>query len=145
MSWVFFRILLPALAPAFVLAICILPFRKRLLPEVQALVRPVALVKDGQLAWLGVAMCAGALWEMQAEKARGHGLGEHLDVVGLAGFVLLLILNSSLVVGGSLFPTELPRPVSKGLYEHYAVLCWSVAAFAASGIGFVFVHVELGA
>ena len=143
MSWLFLIVLLPVFAPVFILAVAFLPFRERLATEAQSLARPVSLFKDGQLGWLGAMLCATAIWEIQSATSRGHGFGEHLDAAGLACFVLLLVFNASILVGGALTPTQLPRPSGMRLREHYRVLCSSIAVFAASGIGAALVHFEL--
>jgi hypothetical protein len=143
MSWFFLIVAAPVLAPAFCLAITILPFRERLPIAAQRVVRVVSRYKDGQLGWLGGMLCAEAIWEMRSATSRGHGLGEHFDVAGLFYFVVLIVFNSSFVVGGALFPTGLPRPLGRSFHEHYALLCSSVGAFAASCCGAVLVHIEL--
>ena len=68
MPWLFFVVFLPALAPLMCLALSLLPFKRRLLVASRGLVRPLALFKDGQLGWLGGALCAAAILELRERR-----------------------------------------------------------------------------
>jgi hypothetical protein len=142
-NWLAIVVFMPVFAPVFCLAVTYLPLRGRLPTEAQRRARILVLFKDGQLGWPGVSLCSAALWEMSSATSHGHGLGEFLDVSGLVYFVVLIVVNAAFVVGGALFPSELPRPAGKSLHASFPVLRSSVAAFAASSGGFAVVHFAL--
>lgn len=133
MGWFIVNILLPMIAPLLGLLLFI-PFP---LPEKNAeLVTWTSPIKDGQLAWAGLAFSAAAIYELENSSVASSALAKWI----LGALVVLVFVNGMVAALGGVFPTEGKPPAEKSPWRFYKAMTASTALTVLAGGAFTVVH-----
>lgn len=133
MGWFIVNILLPTCAPLLGLLL-FLPFP---LPEKNAqLVTWTSPIKDGQLAWAGLAFSAAAIYELENSAMVASVMAKWI----LGALVLLVFVNGMVAALGGVFPTEGKPPAEKSPWRFYKAMTASAILTVLAGGAFTVVH-----
>jgi hypothetical protein len=106
LGWIAVNILVPALVPLIFLLIPKIPNKTR--PYAHGLV--IKAVKDWQLFWVTIALCAVGYYELYAYIRLRTGEAAH--EVAIIGIIFLALINLVSMVLVVLQALEIPRPLS---------------------------------
>lgn len=133
MGWFIVNILLPMFAPLLGLLL-FLPFP---LPEKNAaLVTWTSPIKDGQLAWAGLAFSAAAIYELENGALASSPIAKWI----LGALVALVLVNGMVAALGGVFPTEGKPPADKSPWRFYKAMTASAVLTVLAGGALTAVH-----
>jgi hypothetical protein len=142
-GWFCVTVLLPIGAPiAFMFLYRFLPLPKRN----RAMTKLILPIKDGQLCWIGMALCASALYEIDGWS---HPNGQMAALLygykgwASAGFGILLVACSIMAAGGAVFTTPVRRQAGVPWAEHYGVLIITALFTAVAAGCYTVVHFQI--
>lgn len=131
MGWIAVNILIPLLAPI----IFLLPFKLFPLPPENAkLLKWTTPIKDGQLAWAGLAFSAAAIYDLESVNST-----DSWTKWMLGGIITLLVANGLVAALGGVFPKD-HEPEEPSPFSFYPAMSGAAILSALAGIAFAVVH-----
>ncbi|WP_342118044.1 hypothetical protein [Pseudoduganella sp. OTU4001] len=137
MGWFLVNIVVPLLAPVFIL--CLL--RPLPLPApARTSLKWITPVKDGQLCWVAITFCASALHEYGTAASQFVAPPAALLQVsnGLAN--VCLVMSSIVAAGGALYPTSAEKQMGVSWVRHFSCFCVSLFFALASAFLYAIIH-----
>ncbi|MFM0505571.1 hypothetical protein [Paraburkholderia caffeinilytica] len=143
--WILLNLGVPIVGPIFTLVLVAPTHGWRVAKALIA-----ASVKDGQLFWCAIGLCAAAVYEAMTVLERGRGLVSTLESA-IAGFCMLafscsIIVMSALVYAhhdrAGTFARNKPKRFVAGALSRVAIATSVLASFLAATL-FAILHVKL--
>jgi hypothetical protein len=137
LSWFLVNIIVPFVVPVGGMAlVMLLPLED----AVQEKLRLIGTVKDGQLCWGVVAVCAATLYELWPSES-GNFIRAPWGGILAAGLIAMTASAAILAASGAVFTTGFRTKTSGiGWVRHYKVFTASLVLAALAGAAALMVH-----